>query len=136
MAGVDSSRDDAAFPGPAPAVEEAEAALPLAAALLDASDLLWRTELKADENTEALDVTDADASAGDGVSVAVAVAADEADVELACFSLVVVGEAFLAVVALVLADGTMGSKVTLGINGKDTVARFPDSPLGSEKSPV
>ena len=83
MAGVDSSRDVGAFPGPAPAVEEALLALPLAAVLLEAADLLWRTELKADENAEALDVTDADASAGEGVSVAVAVAADEADVESA-----------------------------------------------------
>lgn len=133
MAGVDSSRDEAAFPGLAPAVE---VALPLAAVLLEAADRLWRTELRADEKAEALDVTDADASAGEGVSVAVAVAADEADVEAACFSSVVFGEELLAVVALVLADGKMGSKVTLGIKGKDTDARFPDCPLGSEKSPV
>lgn len=110
----------------------------LAAVLLDAADRLWRTELKADENTEALDVADADASEGDGLSVADAVAADEADVASDGFppASVVVKEEFLAVVALVVADGTTGSKVTLGIKGKDMVATFPESPLGSWIFPV
>ena len=130
MAGVENSSDEAAFPGYA--AEEALAA----AALLEAADRLWRTELTADEKTEALDVADADASDGLAVSV-VAVAADDADVASACFALVAVAEAPLAVAALVVAEGTMGSSnVTLGINGIDMVAGFPDAPSGSEKSPV
>ena len=129
MAGVEKSSEEAALSGVA--VEEA-----LAATLLEAADRLWRTELTADEKTEALDVADADASDGLAESV-VAVAADDADVASASSALVAVAEAALALAALVVAEGTIGSSnVTLGTNGIDMVAGSSDVPSGSEKTPV